>query len=744
MWRVFFVLILLLPQQVHAAETQDLEIYSDLTLSGQMTYHNIHIHQGATLFLLAGTDLHMTFGGNISGEGNLDARGTEVEPVLLEGSNWTGIDLTGETSLSWVTIFGAIGPFFFHGATATLSHLRLQDIQRSELYLSGVNAVLHDVKMLWDTIPYQQRQIGIYLAHVQHIDLADITFPRRVDLGEWDIMQISGGYTSLSYSNLATSDGCSVRKTGNESFWNFTADGNCTVPEPSLLFVPGFGSSLNLPYLFDPAPAHPTYQDWKLIPFLTNSYKYFLEEAELRNIRVSIAYYDWRQRLPFIVQQYLIPAIEALKQRDHVSQVYLVAHSFGGIVARAYIQSGFYHNDVAGLVELGTPNQGAPKAYGPWEGGVFPEDWSAVSNLLRTYRYLSPSGTATDLEALRTFIPSVQDLLPTGDVLHRPDGTVVPLREEVNSDLFDLKSSVDLLRKRLSLFFTIAGTGQTTVTDLRVGEAHPGAPTWPDGETIPGGELSLSVGDGTVPYLSTGLPFVSGLTVAAAHQDIPAQAAELVLQLLYPTHVRKAGPPLQGASRTTTHILWFTFDCPVTVSITTPSGKVVTSLDGESSEAAVFTNPQATWMLIPQETGEYHLTVTALADTPVRWWQGVEPIHAFDMKRGEVKEVAYTLGIPEPLSPPIPSPQPFLPTPLPTASESPQPVLEFPSLTPIFEAQVVTTQQLSFLRDVPPPVQIEKTQRKEPLRVPYILVWLPILVLLQRKSSPQLPPHHPP
>jgi pimeloyl-ACP methyl ester carboxylesterase len=80
--------------------------------------------------------------------------------------------------------------------------------------------------------------------------------------------------------------------------------------------------------------------------------------------------YDWRLR-PDKVQPDLLHAIDEAKRRTGKGKVDIVAHSMGGLVARAYIQSDDYlsRDDVDHLVMVGTPNHGSPIAYYLWEGG---------------------------------------------------------------------------------------------------------------------------------------------------------------------------------------------------------------------------------------------------------------------------------------------------------------------------------------------------------------------------------------
>jgi len=78
--------------------------------------------------------------------------------------------------------------------------------------------------------------------------------------------------------------------------------------------------------------------------------------------------YNWREsnvETAVLLKQ----KIDEVKNICSCDKVDLVAHSMGGLVARQYIQSDAYEDDVDQLIFLGTPHLGAPKAYLMWEGG---------------------------------------------------------------------------------------------------------------------------------------------------------------------------------------------------------------------------------------------------------------------------------------------------------------------------------------------------------------------------------------
>lgn len=80
--------------------------------------------------------------------------------------------------------------------------------------------------------------------------------------------------------------------------------------------------------------------------------------------------YDWRLSLESIVENnYLQNIIDKAKSESGQDKVILIAHSMGGLVARQYIQSSAYRNDVDTLLMIGTPNNGSAFTYTILEGG---------------------------------------------------------------------------------------------------------------------------------------------------------------------------------------------------------------------------------------------------------------------------------------------------------------------------------------------------------------------------------------
>jgi pimeloyl-ACP methyl ester carboxylesterase len=187
-----------------------------------------------------------------------------------------------------------------------------------------------------------------------------------------------------------------------------------------------------------------------------------LEDAGYNVVRCP---WDWRgsstESMAANVSKFLIPAInEALALDSSTSgKVHIVAHSMGGLLARAYIQSSLYHNEVEKLALVAVPHLGSANPYCLWEGGDFrtlkaiaPGDWSddddfyegTVKKLWKeTYKKKNWKSCNAPLmrQFLRDKAPSLQQLMFTDNFLNKNGGQYpVAVSGNVNVWLKELNS----------------------------------------------------------------------------------------------------------------------------------------------------------------------------------------------------------------------------------------------------------------------------------------------------------------
>lgn len=395
-------------------------------------------------------------------------------------------------------------------------------------------------------------------------------------------------------------------------------------PEPIVL-VPALTASFNPATIL----ADRDSDQWDFAPFANLFYQGLLDrlaqQGFIENQNLFIAHYDWRNPVADAAANYLQPVIDHAKQATGASKVDIVAHSMGGLVARAYIQSDNYGEDVDQLIMLGTPNLGAADAYVAWEGGVMPERWSSglrlylvgVENSLRTVR-VAPLPRPL---SFRAFFPSLKDLLPTEQFVVR-NNTALPITDMAEQNLFlnVLKETQARLAQHGIRVTTFAGSEVTTLGHIPVSGERSLLDVilsrWRDGQPIPNPpQADSNQGDQTVLLSSAHLGITNVTIPNAEHDNLPELGQEGTLLAL--------GLDASGA-----HIHYDKPDSlvgivvlsPVTVTVTDTNGHDffcdTTKESGNFSCVVDETDPNGPKLLVmtdPDE-GQYGVTLTGTGD----------------------------------------------------------------------------------------------------------------------------------
>lgn len=479
----------------------------------------------------------------------------------------------------------------------------------------------------------------------------------------------------------------------------------------SIVIVPGIVGSWNWDIMFNKIFS----DSWDFIP-KDDTWDKMMLNLENAGYEIDknliIAFYDWRKSNIDSANNYLIPAIDKALENSPTGKVNIVAHSMGGLVARAYIQGEGYRGDVNKLIMLGTPNLGSADIYVTWAGGEIPEGWTDRQKLLAR-RYIdvlgiSNSGVSGDLETVRELIPSIQELLPIYDFLKDSEGNLKSyhdLTDTQNPFLEDLKSSADRLME-LGGIVIIAGTSTPTIETIPVvtknasdgdkwddGKPQPikPAPDSPDGDNrVMSWSAILNQWD-IEPQLSlkpnifqkllswfapkahaeiNWESFLITKEINADHGSLPTLAIKDVFGALSlnPDSIPNYAPLAEADN-----IVSFWFASPVQVKVTDPQGRTITKNFNNIPDAVYDgeTDPNGVKMVLIENAlpGEYKLELTGSGNGEYHILSSITSdefdeviITQGSITIGEVHEYAAEINTTEPVVPKISEPVITLPS----------------------------------------------------------------------------------
>ncbi len=349
-----------------------------------------------------------------------------------------------------------------------------------------------------------------------------------------------------------------------------------------VIFIPGFTGSFNLPVLLD--WRGPTLNGWNFPPFVDYGktlLQTFTQAGYRRNRDLFVAFYDWRKPVEESARNYLVPWIDRAKKAAGADKVILIGHSMGGLVARSYIQSSAYRNDVDRLITLGTPHRGSAEAYTAWAGAE-PHADETLRTIFAVYlwylRHAHPLQTELDpVKTIHTQVLGVRDLLPIDDYLLAGNPPQLkPVTSMVSRNLWgemvNQPASVATLTKRVPVT-TITGVGFNTLSTILVGPPPTDHPLrYADG--VPLTRQYDSQGDGTVLQRMAIVPQANNLpSIPVSHGALPDSPQALALVF---SEVGVA-PPVLGAvpaaaPPSPTPRLVIMTASPITVEVEVPSG----------------------------------------------------------------------------------------------------------------------------------------------------------------------------
>lgn len=334
--------------------------------------------------------------------------------------------------------------------------------------------------------------------------------------------------------------------------------------------------------------------------------------------------WDWRLGADEAAREYLMPVINEALQRSTTGKVHIIAHSMGGLLARALIQSDIlygvgvkYYEKIDKLAMIGTPHLGSCNPYYIWEGGdpkglddlvetgptnaytrVFKKLWEKTYGKKKwsTRQHCEIVDFLVDdvyggydkPSSLRQLMYVDKFLTLKSDRLNLDEWWGVTTAGNENKWLKNLNASVNVNRmtddmgddsKVRTMIF--AGFGEDTIDAVHVRKF---SSVCPEGKYLEGvpeqpvtkeSNVNWLRGDGTVPFASATWPVAEGWAAQGvanndtAHAKLPGKFNAQIYTFL--AGVAKTAIPLRTADEPTS-TLTFTIDNSQRFIISDPSG----------------------------------------------------------------------------------------------------------------------------------------------------------------------------
>lgn len=598
---VEFLILLAAVFHFSAAEGRaaTVEIVEDTNWRENRTIEDtIIIKEGKVLTVGEGVVLEFKQGGSINAYGDLIVKGAESSPVVF----FRELPRAGEARWAYYITIGA-------NSHSSFEYLIMK---RSGGYFEGGSLMpgmrirgavtMTDSLITENTWALEMRDKGTLFMRNCDIYGNNSTWGLQV-VGNDAVADVSENYWGndsgpLYYGFNEAGTGEYI-KGKNISFIPWVQKGKRPV-----VLVPGLGGSFNFKRFFGGA----TTDSWILLPprgSLAELKREFEHSGYQEGRDLFLGFYDWRLPSAESSTFDLVPVIQEAKAKSGFKEIDVVAHSFGGIIARSYIQGQSYQYDVRNLVTMGTPHQGASQAYLFAEGGTLPPNWSPL-----LYAYLwyekKEKGQA-DLEYIRDHISSVFELLPTYDFLRDISTGGLKSTSDMlhyNQRLGELNENLSVLSSRVRTHF-IAGTGYFTLDEISAREHRPeDGEYWVDGVPdppvpAPGSEA----GDGTVLVKSAHPENWQGnkTTIENSHSGLPLASSETIARALD----IKLGT--ETFSDSLGDFMMFLFASPVSVKIYDQRGRELSAAMAEIPEGRYFEeNAEGKKIAVVHDPGEFY------------------------------------------------------------------------------------------------------------------------------------------
>lgn len=254
--------------------------------------------------------------------------------------------------------------------------------------------------------------------------------------------------------------------------------------------------------------------------------------------------YDWRNSNTSTAQL-LKNKIGEIKKNNNLrvskTKVDIVAHSMGGMVARYYIESNLFQNDINNLIFISSPQLGSTVAYLAWEGGDtynFKVNY-LLNKLAKSEKYKNRYEYVHNrpISSLYEMLPTYNYLVNKGAIQPRIYPENYPRNEFI--EFLNRQDKLDYLynKSQVKLYNIYGFIDNSTIDSLKVEDRKPEqAPMWEHGYPLnfPSKDgLIYQAGDGSLSFRSvSAIISKDTIILPQEHLEIVSYASSDIIKIL--------------------------------------------------------------------------------------------------------------------------------------------------------------------------------------------------------------------
>ena len=283
-----------------------------------------------------------------------------------------------------------------------------------------------------------------------------------------------------------------------------------------IVFIPGFMTSWNknaLIYNLDTS-----IYDWKILDFF-KEYDGLLNTLKSKNFilddNLFVFAYDWRKPLEDLSNNLNTFIQDKIFSKDNQAEIYIVGHSFGGLVGRIYAQK--YPENIKKIITVGSPHKGTAQVYNAVQAGNVDSSNNFLNLAQNTILNLNRNLYQTDKEIVRNLFPSLLDIYPTYDFLYDDTNNLIRL-DSLNTKNNTLQKyiNLELIKNKL---YSVYSDSYSAIFGYKITERTPLNAVFDryiDGEPV---ETKYGSGDKNLISESTNIG-ENVINIAGDHEEI--------------------------------------------------------------------------------------------------------------------------------------------------------------------------------------------------------------------------------